>query len=246
MKYRNQFMKYQLHCIDEPGAGGGGGGNPGGEPGSENNNDAGLSDHSTLWDNESTETPAPAVQLVQQPAAQPLSAAESFDKHVAGIDFGSNPEAMMAAVRDGNVEGFAEQLVNMQKGIYKAAMLDANKMMQQTTGNLKTEMQNNTETVISSDKLISQMNGALPFTAEPAYAPMAKAVLTRLLSKKDMTPEKAIKETGEYFSNMSKAVGGNMNGNLGNNQHSNSNNQFGDATQNEDMDWVQFMGGKPE
>lgn len=241
MKFRNQLLKYKLHMVADD-AGQQGGGGQSGTPASENNSDAGLSDYSSLWDNEIDEQAAAPGQQIQQPASQQLSATEAFNQHVASINFGSDPAAMMEAVRAGDMEGFAEQMKNMQIGIYKAAMIDANKMMQQSTNSLKSEMQSNTETTISSQKLIGQMNAALPFTAEPAYAPMAKAVLTRLLSKKGMTPEKAIKETGKYFSDMANRVGGTMNGNLSPGQRKSASN----ANQNEDMDWVAFMGGKPE
>lgn len=243
MKFYNQFLKYKLHSNTEDGGGGGGGTDDGGE-GGENNSDNDLIDHSTMWDNDVIEE-QPAVNQQQQQQAAPVSAAQAFSNHVDGIDFGADPAAMMEAVRGGDVEAFSEQLKNMQVGIYKAGMLDANKMMQQTSGNLKTELQNNTETTISSNKIISQMHKDLPYTAEPAYAPMAKAVLSKLLSKKGMTTEKAIKETGDYFSQMANKVGGNMNGNL-NNANQNNNNQFGNNSQDEEMDWVSFMGGKPE
>ena len=239
MNFRNQFLKYRVHSNTDDGAGGGGG-DGSGEQTNENNTDKGLIDHTALWDNEVTEPAVAPVTVVQQPAA--ATASETFNAHVATIDFGADPAAMMEAVREGNLEAFSEQLANMQKGIYKAGMLDANKMVQQNSAGLKTELQNTTETTISSNKIISQMNESLPYTAEPAYAPMAKAVLSRLLSKKGMTSEKAIEETGKYFSGMANKVGGNMNGNL----PRGNNNQFGNESQDEDMDWVSFMGGKPE
>lgn len=240
MKFRNQFLKYRCHAVVDAEVAAGGGG-VAAEEGVENNNEPALPDHSNLWDNESSDEPAqPAHQ--QQAAAQPLSAAQAFDNHVATLDFNSDPAAMMTAMREGDAEGFAAQLQSMQVGIYKAAMLDANKMMQQTSGNLKTELQQNTDTTISSNKIIGAMNEKLPYTAEPAYAPMAKAVISRLLSKKGMTPERAIKETGDYFSQMANKVGGTMKGNLNRGQQ----NQFGDDTQDEEMDWVAFMGGKPD
>ena len=118
MKFRNQFLKYKVHSIGEDDAGGGGGaggdGNASAEPGAENNTETDLLDHSTMWDNDPANTEQSTAQTVQQSAAQPVSAAETFNNHVAGIDFGSDPSAMMEAMREGNVESFQEQLKNMQ------------------------------------------------------------------------------------------------------------------------------------
>lgn len=241
MKFRNQFLKYKMHSNTADGDGGGGGGGDG-KSDAENNSEGDLLDHDNLWDNDAPATETPASSAVQKPAAQAISAAESFDNHVAGIDFGTDPQALMTAMREGDLEAFTTQMQNLQVGIYKAGMLDANKMMQQTSGNLKTELQQNTDTTISSNKIISEMNEKLPYTAEPAYAPMAKAVISRLLSKKGMTPAKAIEETGKYFSGMASKVAGNMVGKLPNV----SGNQFVNESQTEEVDWVSFMGGKPE
>lgn len=246
MKYRNQFFKFKCHFNAPEGEPAGGGGE-GGNDNSQNNNDGGLPDHATLWDNESSPAAADVAPVIVQAAAQPLSAAESFSNHVSGIDFGTDNVAMMEALRNGDAEAFGEQIKAMQVGIYKAAMLDANKMMRQTTDGLKADMQKSTATTISSDKLISQMNEKLPFTAMPAYAPMAKAVLTRLLSKEGMTQDRAIKETGDYFSGMAETISGNVQGGPSGNRSRSSGNQFGnDAAQSGDMDWIEFMGGKPE
>lgn len=253
MKYRNQFMKYKMFANDAGGEGGTGGGSggageggqQGGEGGAGNNNQNPLDTFNSLWDTGTQQggqqQQQPAAQPTQQPAAQP-SPEEAFNQHVANINFGGDPNQMVESIRNGEIDGFAKQLQEMQVGIYKAAMLDANKMMRQNMDTLRSELQQQTETTINSDKVISQMEQALPYTKEPAYAPMAKAVLSRLLSKEGMTADEAIKQTGEYFSLMASQVGG-AGGGTGNGGA--AGNQSGTQTQQEDVDWVSFLGGKP-
>lgn len=236
MKFRNQFLKYKLQSEGEDGNPGGGGPQQSATPSGENNNQGDLPTFDDLWDNPSTggeQNPA----TPQQPTGQQLSAEEQFQQHVASIDFGADPQAMFQAAQQGNAEVFTEQMQKLTAGIYKAAMLNSNKMLNQRMESMREEMKQTTSTALSSDKLIGRMNEQLPFTKDPAYAPMAKAVLTRLLNKEGMTPEKAIAGTGRYFQDLAKNVS--PNGSSGNRDTGTG------ESGSEDMDWVSFMGGKP-
>lgn len=247
MKYRNQFLKYKLQSVDPEDGAAGGGGAGGGEGGAanagqggENNNQGDLQTFDDLWDNPSNDSGDAgnnAGGASQQQSGQQLSADEQFQAHVASIDFGVDPAAMFQAAQSGNSEGFAEQMQKLTSGIYKAAMLNSNKMLNQRMESMRDEMRQTTQSAVSSDKLISQMNERIPFTKDPAYAPMAKAVLTRLLNKGE-SPEKAIAGTERYFRDLAKQVPGSTSG-KGKDVSGN-----GEADSQE-MDWVSFMGGKP-
>ena len=59
MKYRNQFLKYQLHCNTDGDAGGGGGTDEGGTDGAAGNDDSGNNTQNNehafanMWENDS-------------------------------------------------------------------------------------------------------------------------------------------------------------------------------------------------
>jgi len=166
------------------------------------------------------------------------------------LGFGVDSADMMAAMQSQNPEDMQKAVSNMQTSVYRAAMIDVNKLVQQRVDSAIGEMKQNTNNTIEANSIVAQMETALPWTRQPAYAPMAKAVVNQMLQKDGMTPEKAIAETAKYFQQFANETvtgqqippGGKPNGNFQNQQP----NQQQNGNPADEPDWLEFLGGKPE
>lgn len=258
MKFRNMAMKYYpMHAnMGDGGDGGGAGGDGGGggtgdgngNQGGGNNNDGNLISHDTLWQsgdsNANANNDGSGGQQQQQ---QTVDHNAAFQAHIDGLDFnnGIDINAGMEAIRNGDQEAFATLLKQVGANAYKQSMLDANKVIQQRVAKMGEEVQTNVSASQSASEVVNEMGNQLPFTKSPAYAPVAKLVLTQFLEK-GATPANAIAEVGKYFQGLSGEVGklnpgapsgrpsGNFGG-VGGNQ--------GDGNEGGEPDWMQILGG---
>lgn len=208
MKFRNQFLKYKLNFHRSPDDDGGGGGD--GNDGGENNGENNLISDGSMWEDTPSEeqnSNANQQQQFQQQQQQPASADEQFNTHVASLDFtaGIDFGAAMTAFQQGDAEGAQKAFQQMGANAYRQSLIDANKVVNQRVDAMGNQVKSDVQTSNATSRVVSNMNEAIPFTKEKAYAPMAKVVLTRFLSK-GLNPEKAIEQVGKYFDELSGEV----------------------------------------
>ena len=251
MKFRNQFLKYQLH-MNEGDAGGEGGGGGGGSEGNENNGGDNSQSFDNMWDTDTSQQGNQQQQNQQQSQSQQAapSAEEVFNSHVQGLGFGAEANDLMAAMESRDPEAVGKAVAGMQASTYRAAMVDVNKLVNQRVDAAMEANTQNTHNTIEANSVIAQMESALPWTRQPAYAPMAKAVVNQMLQKEGMTPEKAIAETAKYFQQFAndantgqQAPNGKPTGNF---QNQNGNNSQNNNAEDDTVDWIDFLGGKPK
>ena len=257
MKFRNQFLKYKLNYHQSPDAGDGGGGDAGaGDAGAgnagDNNGDANLISHDTMWDTDNT--PAGNAdgnqqqgQQQQQQQAAP-TANEQFDTHIAGLDFmgGIDMNGAAAAFQSGDMEAVGKMFQQIGANAYRNAMIDTNRVVNQRVETMGSQVTNDMNAQNATGRVVGEMNAALPFTAMPAFAPMAKVVLTKFMEKGGK-PEDAIKEVGKYFNNLSGEVGkmnpGAPHGRPSSQFGGNGMQQIDDGNNAEEPDWMTILGG---
>jgi len=257
MKFRNRFLKYKLnyHASPDGGGGEGGGGNNGGDVGGDggdgNNGDNNLPSHDTMWDTPDGGGGNPDGNQQQQQSQQQQqgpSANEQFDTHIAGLDFMGGIDMTNAGVafQNGDMEAVGKMFQQIGANAYRNAMIDTNRVVNQRVDAMGTQVKSDVNAQNATGRVISEMNTALPFTSMPAFAPMAKAVLTQFLGKGG-TPEDAIKEVGAYFNNLSGEVGkmnpGAPNGRPAGNFGGNGMQQQQDGNNGDEPDWMTILGG---
>jgi len=256
MKRRNQFLKYKMQQIEGDGAGGqgggggGGGGDGAGDTSAENNN----TDFSTIWHNPQ-QNKGDNNQQQQQPAQmqqqQQSSPQDVFAQHMQSLDFGTDGSSLMEAMQSNDPAKMVEAARNWQEGMYRTTMMQVNKLVSQQMDAVRKEADANASSTVESNKMMEQLHSSLPFTQQPAYAPMAQAVFTQLLDQDGMTTQKAIEETGKYFQGMANDVAKTMqsapNGKPGGG-FGNSIPQFGgdNGDSETEVNWVELLGGKPD
>ena len=253
MKFRNKWKRYnKFLSIGEEGGGEAGGnegtGGTGGNEGGDNNADANLLSNDTLWqpnednsDGGGNQNDSGGGQQQQGPNAN-----EQFQAHIDSLDFhgGIDLAAGMASIQAGDTEAFGKMLSMVGQNAYRNAMVDSNKIVQQNVEKMGKQVQSDVSASQSTGELVREMGSQLPFTKSPAYAPVAKLVLTQFLQK-GATPEKAIESVGKYFQQMSGEVaklnpgapGGRPSGGFGGNSNQ------GDGNTSEDTDWINILGG---
>lgn len=252
MKYRNQFRKYTLFANTgaSEGAGGGGDNSAGMQTGGENNDENNLITTGSLWDTDSNDEGTAANYNdsgVQSSSQQ--SAEEIFNSHVESLDLAGGIDARQIAqdMQTGNIESFQGALASVAQNAYKAAIMDANKMMEAKVQQAVDKAVSQSDGNFKSDMATSKMNEALPFTANPAIAPVAKTLLAKFIAKGQDLP-KAIKSVEQYYKHSAEQMGFVMPskspsrpGQQGFNNNGGSNNNT--QQQNDDSDWINILSG---
>lgn len=223
MKFRNQFLKYKMHSIvpdggDAGGGNNGGTGDSGGDAG-QNNDGNNVDPFGNLWDNPDNDDGQGQQQQQSTQSGTSKTPQELFQEHVAGLGFSDMAQKKAAALQSGDPEQIAAIESEQMTHIYKQALININKMMSEKFESFKSTMQNQTTQTMNQSEMMKQLNTEFPFTKSPAYAPVAEAVLKQFLNQKKngkpMSKDEAIKQTGAYFKNLAKQLGG-----------SNSNSEF--------------------
>lgn len=243
------FNKYRLQ--DEETGGDGGNGGEGGDKDNKDNKDNHLISHDSLWDapaNEDKSGDNKDNNQQQQQQQQQSNPNEVFDKHIEGLDFtgGIDLAASIKAIQDGDVEVFGKLLQQVGANAYRNSLVDANKVVQQRVDKMALDVKADVSSSTATSDLVKEMHTALPFTKNPAFAPVAQLTLTQFLTK-GVSPKEAIKEVGKYFENLSGEVSkmnpnppngrptGQFRGNAGHGSD-------GNASEDE-PDWITLLGG---
>lgn len=214
----------------------------------ENNNENNDAGYANMWDipdqnsQQDTGQQQNANSQQQQTQSGP-TADEQFQEHVKSLNLTQGVDFSLAAQEP---EKFQEQMQTAMANVYQAAMVNANKLFEQRAGDLQNELNQHTATTVANDKMVSQMNTTLPFTADAAYKPVADAVLQQFINS-GKTPDDAIKEVGGYFKSMYSAMSANMGGPQGNRLQGGFNGQMpsgaNNSQQDSEPDWLAVLSG---
>ena len=253
MAIRSILDKYRLQDPEDGGEGSSGGDSQqqagdNGNKGGENNKEDHLISHEDLWSTTPVkEDKSDANQVVQQQQQQP-DPNETFNKHIESLDFsgGIDLAASMTAIQNNDVEAFGKLIQQIGANAYRNSLVDANKVVQQRVDKMAESVKADVSSSTATSDLVKEMNIALPFTKNAAFAPVAQLTLTQFLSK-GVPPNKAIAEVGKYFENLSGEVskmnptppGGRPAGNFGGNMSSSN----AGNTSEDEPDWIELLGG---
>jgi hypothetical protein len=214
----------------------------------ENNNNNSFDFNQSIWETPNSAgngTQQPTNQgTQQQPQQQPQEHNAFLDAHIAQMNLtnGLNFDAM---AQGGDPEVIKTTFNSFAKNAYLGIMRDVNAVMEQRINDAVTKAVEKSTGTVQSWQAVERMQSALPFTSDPNIAPVANSVLQKFLGK-GQPLELAIKNTGEYFRNMSSRIGGGAP--EGNSQRPGSNpnrgyvsNQQGNSPTKRDEDWMGFL-----
>ncbi len=251
MKFKNKlYLKLRLHSIDGTEEGGGGGESSGKNESqntsanneSQNNNSDNVEDFSNLWHTEEKKPDTDTVQnvnVINQPVAE-QTPQERLDAHMSTLDLTGGFDLQQMQ----DPETAQKVMEQMARQIYTAAMKDANVITNQQITRLREELQTETQQSMQGDRIIRDMNKAIPFTSKAQYKPIADSLITRFLEKGDST-EKAIENVSLYFQGLQKEVSGFIpqaaNDRMGNRGFGNGSTQQPNQNSEEEQDWVKFF-----
>lgn len=215
-----------------------------------NNSKDNLISHAELWDAQASDDKSGGSSDGQQQTQQQQQGDpnEKFNTHVDSLDFsnGIDMAASMTAIQNGDVEAFGKLIQQIGANAYRNSLVDANKVVQQRVDKMADSVKADVSTSNATSDLVKEMNTQLPFTKNPAFAPVAQLTLTQFMQK-GVPAQEAIKEVGKYFQNLSGEVGkmnpgapgGRPAGNFRNGVNSNdAGNQGAD-----EPEWLEFLGG---
>lgn len=262
----NIFFKLNTHCEGEGDQGGGDGGTGGDnnqqqqqnnqqQQSNENNNQNNIIESGTMWDTDSSDEGKQGNNNAQNQNANNQNqnadgGADHFAQHVESLDLAGGIDAgkIMQDMQSGNTESFTAALKQVGESAYKASIKDSNKLVQAQVKKAVEDAVGEANGNFNSSMAIRDLNDQLPYTADPALAPVAKGVFTQFL-KKNNTQAEAIKLTDDYFKHTVGLLGGKIdksngkpNGNFGN-AVDNSGGAADDG--NGETDWIDFIGAKP-
>ena len=224
-------------------------GNQNANKGDEDNNKNNLISHDSLWDAPVNEDKSTGNENQQQQQQQALpDPEETFTKHIDSLDFSGNIDlaAGMTAIQNNDTEAFGKLIHQIGSNAYRNALVDANKVVQQRVDKMAATVKAETATLTATSDLVKEMNIKLPFTKNPAFAPVAQLTLTQFVQK-GVPTSKAIEEVEKYFQNLSGEVS-KMNPDApsrrpaGNFERGMSNNNAGNSGEDE-PDWIELLGG---
>ncbi len=242
-------FKLRARYCEEAGTDGSKDGGAGGTAAQNNEGDK-VDNFDDIWntgsngDGDSNGEPVQQVHIVNQTEPTQLTPEQKLAAHIdsLGLMEGFDQQAMA------DPEKAEAAMKSLMANTYSAAIKDANQIMDQRIDSLREELQQETQDTMRGNESINAMNSALKYTSQPAYKPVAEALLVKFQNKGASTPE-AIKKVGEYFNKLSSDVAdtvprnsnNRMNGSSFNN--SNSNSSSGDA---DPEDWMEFLSAKPK
>jgi len=238
--------------------------------GSNNNNDDGtnnqnnVDDPLNLWDSDDNDDGQGGNNQQQQldnnnsnNNQNAQTAEEAINAHLDSLGFSSgiDPQTIMQELQDGNVEGLNNAITGMGRQAYQAAVNSLIPVMNRKIEAGIADAVNKSKTVMNSRDAISMLEQAIPSMANPAIAPIGKAVMAQALKKNKGDVPAAIKMTKAYLKAAFEMTGndldlntppvttpgsrrrGNSNNGQNNNQNSNNN------SREEEIDWSDVFAG---
>jgi hypothetical protein len=219
-------------------------GDKGSSDSNENNKEDKPDDFSNVWHtntddaNNNGQQQVQKVEITNQQPVQEVSRQDRLAAHIGtlGLADGLNMEALQ------NPETALKEMERIQALTYSAAMKDTNTLIQQAVSQVKDELTAQTQETLSGNSAINNLNTALPYTKEAAYAPVANSLLTQFMSK-GQTQEQAVVNVGKYFAKMAEDVNKTLPKSPNNRMNGNNfNNLNVDQTEGADTeDWIKIL-----
>lgn len=131
--------------------------------------------------------------------------AKFFDDYLKSINFseGVDLEQVAEDLTSGKTDSLATAVSTAAQNAYKRAMVDTDKLMRQRIDKAVETAVSKSRAAGEGDVAVRLMQSKLSFTKDPAYAPIAKAVLSRNMQAGKNVDE-AIELTGKFFSRLGK------------------------------------------
>lgn len=175
----------------------------------ENFNENNVDDFNDLWQTENSENKGNENNNQQQQQSQQQNSSdELLQNHIESLNLGGgiNQEQLRSDLAEGKIDALTAAIQQVAANAYKAAMIDANKMFDQKLTGAEERIVNKTSANYQGNDLVKKMHETLPVTKQGAYEPVAKMVLGQML-RKGLTGDKAIEGVRNYFANLSKGIG---------------------------------------
>lgn len=123
-----------------------------------------------------------------------------------GLYEGIDIQKMMQAASSGDEEVFGAQLARMMENSVRVSTVAAERLTRAQVQAAREQAVNEAQSGTRNELAREQLHKDLPFTAEPALAPVADTVLNGFIAQGQSVAE-AIKSTGEYFEATAKTAG---------------------------------------
>jgi hypothetical protein len=217
-------MMKKRHKFSEENNGMNGGSSGGGQ---QNNTQNNTPTYANLWDKTETSGVAPAQpQQNPQQQQQPSDPTAAFNAHVESLRLtdGINFQQVANDLAQGNHTSLEAAFKSLGANSYRAGVSDAQRLMNGKIDDAVNKAVNQSTGNYKSDMIVNRMNDSLPFTKAPEIAPIAKAVLTQMISK-GKTHDEAIEEVGKFFQHVGNTVNHNTQAPEGNPGSRNYNNR---------------------
>lgn len=146
-----------------------------------------------------------AVATTTQTTEAAKNPDEILNEHIKGLNLadGIDMQKLQTDLATGSTESLQAALTQVAGNAYRASMLNSTKIMDAKIDAAIASAVNQSEGKFKTADAIRQLHAALPFTAQPAIAPVAKGVFGQYI-KKGSSIEDAIKQTQNYFRETAK------------------------------------------
>ena len=177
------------------------------------NNQDNVDDPLDLWLNNDEEDTNPVEndannnnvqQQQQQTAAQ--TAQEAINAHLDSLGFTAdlNPQTLLQELQEGNTESLANAMTSVGKQAYQFALQNLIPVMNRKIEEGIEQAVAKSRGVMNSRDAVSLLEQSIPSMANPAIAPIGKAVMAQALKKHKGDIPAAIKTTKQYLSAFTK------------------------------------------
>lgn len=221
-----------LYSPDNEGAGGGNGGGgqsqtePTGSGGKSGNGAANgvnekqitedvdnfLANNQDLWVDDAEEgNDAPSAEEMNRQEVVKKQNKEVLDQHVSRMKFVPDEiseETVTKIFENKDIKELTKLINGAGQAAYKQALLDAGNIVENKAKELRGEIDAGAQRRLNISEAERSLKETLPkIMNNPAMAPVAKAVKSRLLKREGMTDDKANKLTKKYFLDMTGVAG---------------------------------------
>lgn len=184
-------------------------GNSDNDSNSENNNENNLPLNTNMWDNDNNGNESNSDSSSQNSSSQgnqnvnqqqSLSPDEAMQQHIASLNLNANVDlnAISEELREGKTDALQSAFANISANTYKAAVLNTNRLMESKIAEAVESAVKQSSGTVSANLAEQEMHKLIPLTKNSDVAPIAKAVLTKMMSKSNSV-EEAINGVEKFF-----------------------------------------------
>lgn len=171
-----------------------------------------LESFADMW----SDNPKPAQQQQQQQQQvtqqqQQPAPADAFAKHMESLNLSNGVDlaTIQTDMQEGKTESLQAAFQQVAQNTYRATMMDMNNVVNQRIEAAVQKAVSTSSQNHSGAQAIEALNKELPFTADPAVAPMAQKAFKQFISK-GQDVKTAIESTKNYFAQTFKVAAGDL------------------------------------